>query len=157
VFNRAGKRTEDLPSLKSSYGEAGDDEDDLEVSIFIRRPLWLCGSVVKRFLSGTAFRVLDIFDGLSGGVVADSSTPGYLLSAFQAEESARGLSVAVKTSPKSSRWAVVETSLRSSYAVAVSTLLRPGRAHSVLWGQACASSSLLPLLPSVKNPIRVYG
>ena len=41
------------------------------------------------------FRVLDIFDGLSGGVVADSSTPGYLLSAFQAEQSARGLSVAV--------------------------------------------------------------
>jgi len=82
------------PSLRSSYGEAG--EDDLEVSTFIRRSLWLCGSVVKRFLSGTAFqpslrsygsasRVLDIFDGLSGGVVADSSTPGYLLSAFQAE------------------------------------------------------------------------
>jgi hypothetical protein len=46
------------------------------LAVFSRGP-WLGG---EDFFSGTTFRVLDIFDGLSGGVVADSSTPGYLLS-----------------------------------------------------------------------------
>jgi hypothetical protein len=42
--------------------------------------------------SGTAFGVLvSFFGGLSGGVVADSLTPGYFLSAFRADSSNLGI------------------------------------------------------------------